>query len=486
MPVGRAVISLAVPTVIGQLITVFYNMADTFFIGQLNDPTQVAAATLAMPAFVLLGSIANLFGIGGSSLISRSLGRGDREKARRTAAFSIWAAAVLALIYGLAFIFLEPMILPVLGAKGSTWEYCNTYLFWTVTVGSVPTVMNVCLANLVRSEGMARHAAVGVALGGIMNIILDPVFIFGFGMEIKGAAIATALSNAMATLYFILIIYRRKKETVITASFSVLTFGAGIPKEVCLVGLPNACMTFLAMLSNVVLNNLMASHSDAAIAGMGIAKKIALMTFSVVLGMTQGTLSLIAYNYAAKNRVRLMKTIRTVFMYTFCLGVFTTLFLFFLAAPVSRLFIADPTTVHYSRRFVEILSIISPMQAISLVVIMIFQAMGRKVKPLVLSVMRKGSVDLMFMYFLNATVGTMGVAWATPIAELLACIIAASMFLPVYRKLAMPDEAVDGGRKRDDVSGNGRNMEGEDRDVEREDRRPGGDRFGLEGHSAHL
>ena len=198
VPVSKAVLTLAVPTVISQLITVVYNMADTFFIGQLNDPLQVAAATLAMPCFMFLTAFANLFGLGGSSLISRCLGSGDRAKARHTAALCITTGIAAAFLYGISILLLEPVLFPLLGAKEETWDYLRQYVFWTIGVGAVPTVMNAAFAHLIRSEGYSKTAGFGVALGGILNIVLDPVFIFVFRLDIAGAAMATMLSNLAA------------------------------------------------------------------------------------------------------------------------------------------------------------------------------------------------------------------------------------------------------------------------------------------------
>lgn len=434
-PVGKAVISLAVPTVISQLITVVYNMADTFFIGQLNDPAQVAAASLCMPPFVLLTGIANLLGIGGSSLISRCLGRGDRERAKKAAAFSIWTAAGIAFVYGLLFLVFKPMVLPVLGAGTTTYDYCYDYLFWTVTIGAVPTVMNACLAHLIRSEGLSKQAGFGVALGGVLNIVLDPLFIFGFRMEITGAAIATALSNLIAMLYFVVIIYRRREASVITANIKLYTWGEQIPREICMVGLPNFIMNILGIVSNTILNNLMASYSDAAIAGMGIAKKIDMLTFAVSMGMTQGVLSLIGYNYAAKDFKRMVKAIKTTFLYTLIVAVVTTAFLFFCAAPVSKFFIDDLETITYGQHFLRVLCLICPLQAVTMIVITTFQAIGKKTQPLLLSFLRKGSCDVPFMFLMDHLSGAMGVAWATPIAELFACIVSLFVFVPAYRMI---------------------------------------------------
>lgn len=434
-PVSKAIISLAVPTVLSQLITVIYNMADTFFIGQLGDPAQVAAATLCMPAFILLSGLANLFGIGGSSLISRSLGAGNSQKARQAACFSIWSAGAIALLYGLLFLVFKPYILPVLGTTESTYEYCFDYLFWTITIGAVPTVLSACLAHLIRAEGLSKHAGFGIALGGMLNVVLDPIFIFLFDMGIVGAAIATALSNCIAFLYFVVIIAMQKGNCIITPSPKHFTLRDGIPKEILSVGLPNFIMNLSGILSNIVLNNLMASYSDAATAGIGIAKKIDMLTFAVSIGMSQGVISLIGYNYAARNIQRMLSIIKTTFRYLIIIAVATTLFLFFLAAPVSKLFINDAETVEYGQYFLRVLCLICPTQAVSMMCIAIMQAMGKKVQPLVLSFLRKGIVDTPIMLLLNLLVGVYGIAWATPIAELFAMIIGIVIFIPTLRQI---------------------------------------------------
>ena len=231
-PVKKAVLTLAVPTVISQLITVVYNMADTFFIGQLNDPLQVAAATIAMPCFMFLTAFANLFGLGGSSLISRCLGSNEQDKARRTAAFCIWTGIAVAFLYGVAVLLLEPVLFPVLGAKAETWEYLRQYVFWTIGIGAVPTVMNAEFAHLIRSEGYSKQAGFGVALGGVLNIVLDPLFIFVFRLNIAGAAIATMLSNVIAMLYFVGFLLHIRKRTVITLDPRSYSVRHGIPADV--------------------------------------------------------------------------------------------------------------------------------------------------------------------------------------------------------------------------------------------------------------
>ena len=435
-PVRKAVLTLAVPTVISQLITVVYNMADTFFIGKLNDPLQVAAATIAMPCFMLLTGFANLFGLGGSSLISRCLGTGDQEKARHCASFCIWTGAAAALLYGIAVVLLEPMLFPILGADTDTWEYCRQYAFWTIGVGAVPTVMNAELAHLIRAEGYSKPAGFGVAFGGILNILLDPIFIFTFRLNIQGAAIATLLSNLTAIGYFLGFLYHIRKSTVITPNPIAFSVGDHIPAEVLSVSLPGFVMTMMSTVSNGAPNHMAAGYSDTAIADMGIAKKIDLLAYAIAQGMTQGTLPLIGYNYASDNHKRMKAAIKTAFAYSFLIACVGAVLLWTLAAPISRCFIADAETVGYGQHFLKIICLACPTTAVNFMVITVFQAIGKKVQPLCLSLLRKGSLDVVFMVILNHAVGVSGIAWATPFADWIAFGISVVLIAPYLKRLS--------------------------------------------------
>lgn len=442
MPVRRAILTLAIPTVISQLITVVYNMADTFFIGQLGDPRQVAAATVAMPCFMFLTAFANLFGLGGSSLISRCLGSGNRERAMRCASFCIWTGAAAALVYGLLVMLAEPVLLPILGASQETWTYCEQYIFWTIGVGAVPTVMNAELAHLIRAEGYSKPAGFGVAFGGILNILLDPLFIFGFKMDIAGAAIATMLSNLIATGYFLLFLYRIRKSTVITPDPRKFTLREKIPVEVLTVGMPGFTMTMMSTVSNTVLNHIVAGYSSATIAGMGIAKKIDLLAYAIAQGMTQGVLPLIGYNYSSGNRPRMKQAIRTALLYSLLVACVGALLLWFLAVPITRGFISNEDTVRYGQSFLRIICLACPSTAINFMVITIFQATGKRLQPLLLSLLRKGSLDVVFVITLNRLVGVDGIAWATPLADWLALLISLALIVP-YLKRLNADKAAD-------------------------------------------
>lgn len=442
-PVKKAVLSLAVPTVFSQLITVVYNMADTFFIGRLNDPAQVAAAALALPCFLLLTSFANLFGLGGSSLISRSLGAGDRKKARGTAAFCIYTCAAVSLLFGLLVFALQSVLFPILGATEETYEYLRQYIFWTVVVGALPTVMSAAFAHLIRAEGYSKAVSFGIAFGGVLNIVLDPIFIFVFKMNIEGAAVATMLSNVAAMLFFICFILSIGKTSAITLDIREYSVKDKIPSEVISVGLPGFIMTTMSTVSNTVLNHTVASYSETAIAGMGIAKKIDLLAFAIAQGMTQGTLPLIGYNYTSGNNKRMRSVIKTAVLYSLAVALCGTALLFFGAEPVSRFFIADEETVSYARYFLKIICLACPTTSLNFMIITVFQAVGKKTQPFVLSFLRKGSIDVVLMLLLNSIIGLSGIAYATPLADFTAFVISTLTALPyLIKKPGSAKEAV--------------------------------------------
>ena len=434
-PVTRAIVTLVIPTIISQIITVVYNMADTFFIGQTGDPNQVAAATLIMPPFLLLTGFANLFGIGGASLIARSLGAGDTDRARHCASFCIGTAAAVALIYGTLLFLLRGKVFPFFGADQYTYKYCCDYALWTIGIGAIPTVLSACLSHLVRSEGRSKQASFGIAMGGILNMALDPLLIFGFKMGVTGAAVATMLSNIAAMLYYIVLLYRSHGTTVVKFSFRTYTWGGGIPKEVILVGLPSSIMMVMSTCSNIILNKLVVSYSNQAIAGMGIAKKVDQFAFAAIYGMSQGVLPLIAYNYASGDHARMRSVIKRAFIYTICLVGACTLILFVFAAPIVRLFIDDAETVAYGQHFLKIICVTCPVVSVVMMVIACFQALGQKLKPMILSMMRKGCLDIPFMFIMNSSFGAQGIPWSAPIADCLAMIVALILFIPFMRRL---------------------------------------------------
>ena len=434
-PVLKAVVALEIPTVISQLITVVYNVADTFFVGQVGDPNQVAAASICLPLFMLLTGMANLFGIGGASLISRSLGEGDHSHAAKASAFSIWGAGCTAFAYGVLIYAFRGFLFLLVGANAATYDYCCQYALWVIVIGAVPTVLSATFAHLVRAEGYSKQASFGVAMGGILNILLDPIFISVLRLEIAGAAIATLLSNTAAVAYFLLLIHKKRGQLVLSLRLRDVTLKQGIPAEVMLVGLPSAVMNISGVLSNIVMNRLMESYSNEAVAGIGIAKKVDVLNYAVATGMSQGVIPLIGYNYSAKNYKRMMSAIKVTFALSIAVAVVGTVFLLTGAGVIVRAFIDDPATVRYGSLFQRIICVTGPCIPISMVIIAIVQAVGKKRMPLFLSLLRKGAVDIPAMFLMNRLIGVSGIAWATPIADIVSMTAAICCFVPFWKNL---------------------------------------------------
>ena len=216
-PIPNAILTLAVPTVLSSLVMVIYNLADTYFVSILGDPLQSAAVTLAAPVLLAFNAINNLFGVGGSSMMSRAMGRGDYDTVSRSSAFSFYASVFSGLLFSLLCTVFAAPLLTLLGADASTAAATEAYMYWTVTWGAAPAILNVVMAQLVRAEGSSLHASIGTMSGCFLNIILDPIFIlpWGLNMGAAGAGLATFLSNCVACIYFFILLFVRRGKTFV-------------------------------------------------------------------------------------------------------------------------------------------------------------------------------------------------------------------------------------------------------------------------------
>ncbi len=440
-PIPKSVKALVVPTIISQLISMVYNLTDTFFVGMLNSPAQSAAIAMSFPVFLAITALANLFGIGGSSLISRSLGKSDLETARKTSVFAIYTAAAASILYSLLILVFKAPILTFLGARESTTGYLGSYLDWVVIIGGLPSIMNVVLAHIVRSEGAAKQASIGMSLGGTLNIMLDPIFIlpFGFNLQVTGAAIATMISNTVATLYFVFYLLRVRKTSVISLSPIYYSLRGDIVKGVCTVGLPAALQTFMSVISNSVLNNLVGKAGDAALAAVGIVKKIDMLPMNISMGFAQGSLPLMGYNFAAKKFDRMHAA--NVYARTLAIGfsVFCVIVFEVFARPIVGIFINDPETIEYGVRFLRILCVATPLMAGCVMIISVFQATGEGGKAMFLSFFRKGVVDVPLMFLLNSIFPIYGLIMVQPIVDAAAMTISFFMYSRFIKTLRSKD-----------------------------------------------
>lgn len=426
MPIPKAVMQLSVPTVLGCLVMILYNLADTYFVGMLNNPTETAAVTFGATVILAFNAVTNLFGTGTSSLMSRALGVKDYDTFRKTSAFGFYAGLVMSVMFALAALVFNGPLLSLLGAEGDNLGPTRDYIFWTVICGAVPAITNVIMANLVRSEGNALHASIGTMSGCLLNIILDPFFILPFGLDMKaaGAGLATFISNSVACLYFFILLYRKKGKTNVTINIKDLRPNKYIVKEVFLVGIPASIQNLLNVTGMTVMNNSMAVFGSEAVAAMGIAHKSTMIPMYVSMGISQGILPLVGYNFAAKNKKRMRGTI--VFATSIGMGIMVaaTGAFWFCAGGIIRLFMENALIVEYGTSFIRGLCLAQPFLAFDFTGVGVFQACGMGKASLVFAILRKIVLEIPAMLVLNRIFPMYGLAYAQLVAEFILAIAA--------------------------------------------------------------
>jgi len=427
-PVGKSVAALVVPAVISQIISILYNMADTFFVGQLNDPVQVAAVSLVAPMMLVLTALANLFGIGGAAMASRFLGAGDTENAKRASVFGIYTALFVGVLASVISLFFDVPLLRLFGSSDIALRYTRSYYFWVFTLGAVPMLMSLVLSHFVRADGAAKLSGWVLSAGGILNLLLDPLFIFGFGMGVTGAAVATFLSNVMTLVIFLGYLYRKRETTIICVAPRSYTLRREVSLQVLGTGLPSMLQTLLASLSNLVLNNLAGLYGETVIASFGIAKKLDQIPMSITIGIAQGIVPFLGFNYAAGNKPRANAALRLALIYAIGFSLLCVALYELFAGTFVRLFIQDAEAVAYGKYFLRVMCISTPLMAVGFVMITVFQSAGFHRAGVVLSVLRKGAVDIPVMLIANWIVPLFGLPFAQPAAEGITMIVAIILF----------------------------------------------------------
>lgn len=434
IPVPRAVMTLTIPTVISQIVTMIYNLADTFFIGQLGNPSMVAAVSLVSPWFNLLTALGNLFGLGAGSLISRMLGSQNHKDIKYISVFSIWGGALVTLIFSAGTYFMRQPLLNVLGASPDTYDYAQDYLFWIVVLGGVPTMTGLALGHLLRSEGQAKTASIGMMFGGLLNVALDPVFIFAFHFEVAGAAIATALSNAASVLFFAVQYVRLGRRSAV--SFRLKYFTPRFAKSIFSVGLASALATVLANASNMVMVHLASGYGDIPVAVYGIVKRIDQFPLNVSMGLCQGFMPLVGYNYSSGNYERMRRVSvfswKTAIIISVC---FIICFVVF-APQILHLFIREMQTSTLGASFLRIACLAVPLTSVNFLISYTLQAMGKGVQSAVLTFSRQGLLNIPLLIVMNLIFGLYGMIWTQLVVEAIMLPLSLGMYRRVWRGLA--------------------------------------------------
>lgn len=435
MPVRRAVQKQIIPAVAGQMIALIYNLADTYFVGMLNDPNETAAVTVVSSSFLMLTAISNLFGVGGASLLARCLGQRDTEGARRTAGISFWWGMIGGCAFSAAFLALASPILTLCGADADTYALAFGYAKWTVVIGGPATILNTLLANLIRAEGSAVAAAAGVSFGGLLNIALDPLFVLPafLGYGAVGAGAATALSNIAAMLFFLVYLLVRRRTTLVSLDVRHLRYTRVQLPRILSVGLPSAVQYALTVVAVSAQMHFVSAYGTAAIAGLGIVKKLDQLPLYFSMGVANGLLPLLAYNYAAGNDRRRRDVFRLGCFVSVAFALLCLVCYELFAPALVGLFIDDAVTRQYGAAFLRIMVTAMPLMAVCYPMIIQFQAMGKAKASLVCSVLRKGVLDIPLLFLLDGLLPLYGCMMVQPIVDAVSLVAAVVFYLRINR-----------------------------------------------------
>jgi len=431
-PVPKAVISNIIPSIVSMIMVLVYNLADTFFIGQTKNAYMVAAVSVATPAFLFFMAVGMLFGIGGTSLISRMLGEGNDSKAKNTSSFCFWTGlsiGIFAMI--LIWIFVTP-ICRVIGASDDTLDYATQYLR-IVAIGIPFLIVGNSFSNIIRAEGHAKTAMMGMIIGNMMNIILDPVMILGFGWNVAGAAVATVIGNIGAALFYGY--HLLSKNTMLSIHPKDYRAGQGIAAGVLAIGIPASLNSILMSTSNIVVNNLMRNYGDMAVAGLGVAMKVNMIVVMLLIGLGSGIQPLLGYCYGAGNKKRYMDILKFSLCLAFGLSLIMTVICYCGAGPLVKAFLEDSSAFEYGMSFARIYIYSGPIMGILFVLMNAIQSTGAALPALVLSVSRQGLLYLPILFVFSRFFDSAKMlAGAQPVTDYLSVILATALFFFTYKK----------------------------------------------------
>lgn len=424
MKISKAVMKMAVPSVISSLVTVVYNMADTFFVGQTGDSLQVAAVSLTNPIFILLMAFANMLGMGGSAVLSMALGAQNKKRAANASAFVTYASLMIGVVFtAVLLLFMDP-ILRIFGADAQTYEFAAGYTFH-ISYGAPFIIWSAAASFIVRAEGASKEAMIGSMIGTIANIVLDPIFISVLDQGTAGAAIATTIGNILASIYYLW--YFLKKSRVLSISPKDMKIREGIFIKTCSSGLPTAIFSALMSVSTIVLNQLLVEYGNDPVAAIGIVFKANMFITFLQMGIANGIQPLLGYNYGSGN----MERFRGIESYTkkCCViaGIAATILFFVFREPIIRLFISDKDVIGYGVKMLVAYMLSGPVIGILFVNMNCMQSVGHAFPATVLSVLRQGILLIPLLYLLKAIFGLNGVILGQSITDYAAVIL--SLFL---------------------------------------------------------
>lgn len=436
--ISKAIIRMGLPAMLGQLTTLIYNIADTFFVSLTKEPAMIAAVTLCTPILLIIMSIAAIFGMGGNSVIARLLGEDRNTEVKSTLNFCLYSmvlAGIIILLVGV--IFMEP-IAKISGADTENMAYTNDYLKY-IFLGAPFIILSNGLVHLFRSLGFIKESTIGLALGNSINIVFDFIFIVLLDWGTSGAALATSFGFFCSAIYYLVCMIRAKKKENQLISLSIKNFAPHIKmvRSVVSIGVPGALITVLLSVSNIVLNNFIGIYGSNAVASYGIAYKVDMVPVMLSVGLSQGVAPLIGYYYGAKKRDRMSQAMKISTIYGVLLGaIFLAVFCLF-GRKLASVFLHDEPLIRQGGYFIIILGLSAPMLGVINMITGYFQALGAAGKSLFITIMRNIILFIPGVMILNSLWQLNGVIVAQPVVETVLAIICIAMYTKDSRITAM-------------------------------------------------
>lgn len=431
-PVPKAVLKNAVPAMTAMLMVLIYNLADTFFIGQTRNDILVAAVSLATPVFLIFMAVGTIFGMGGTSVISRALGRGQNEYAKKVCAFCMWGCIGTGLVLVTVFLIFMDQILTLVGASVDTWKPAKTYLMIVACSGPFVLISN-CYSNIIRAEGQSGKAMMGQLLGNFTNIVLDPIMILAFQWGIAGAAVATVIGNVAGAGYYI--VYFLRGKSILSIHIRDFSMKDRIPGSVLTIGVPASLGSLLMSISQIIVNARMAGYGDMALAGIGVAMKVTMITGMICIGLGQGVQPLLGYCAGAGAWERFKRIMRFSVVFALGLSAVMTGICYLFSGQIVGIFLAEGDAFHYAVSFTNILLTTSILFGVFYVLANALQAMGAAREALVINLSRQGIIYIPAVFILQIFWGASGLAWAQPAADLFSTLFVSVLYLKTEHRM---------------------------------------------------
>lgn len=433
-PVPKALLAMGLPTMIGMMINALYNLVDAYFVGGLGT-SQMGAISVAFPLGQVVVGLGLLFGNGAASYISRLLGRGERETANKVASTALYSSIFVGILVILCtVIFLKPILI-VLGATEGILPYAITYSRIFI-IGSIFNVFNVTMNNIVTSEGAAKTTMCALLAGAVLNMALEPVFIYTLHLGVAGSAIATVISQIISTLIYLVYIFRKK--SVFSFKIRECSFSKSIFSEIFKIGVPTLIFQLLTSLAIVLVNAQAKGYGDSAIAGMGSVTRIIAMGSLIVFGFIKGFQPIAGYSYGAKKFDRLHEaTVTSVIWSTMFCVIFGLVMALFSTAVVSQFTKGDLEMIHIGQKALLASGISFTVFGFCTVYSSLFLALGKGKEGFFLGACRQGICFVPVILLLPIAWGINGILYAQPIADVLSAVITVFMAMRLHKELVL-------------------------------------------------